>query len=95
MSSHPDCHLPFTGENLEAYQDESNPIGLGEFGIYIPDEDLNGILQWALLNRCASSNGFYDLDLLLVPLTGEPLTDYTDRSFVVGDQWKMNLAALS
>jgi len=87
--------LCMLGENLDAYKDESNPIGTGEHGIYIPAADLGSVLQWALLNRASSTNGFYDLDLWLVPLTGDDFGDYSSRPMTVGDAWKPNLATLS
>ena len=71
--------LCMLGENLDAYKDESNPVGTGEHGIYMPAAELSSVLQWALLNRASATNGFYDLDLWLVPLTGDDFGDYASR----------------
>merc|ERR1712028_289341 len=46
-----------------------------------------------MMHRSAESCG-YQVDLLIVPLTGDTLADYGDRAFHVGTPWGLNNAAL-
>ena len=82
-------------QELEAYKDETRAVGPGALSVYVPAARLGEALALAMQQRSAGANGYYELDLIVVPLTGDAMADYTVGAMWGGDEWKLNLNALA
>jgi len=71
----------------------SDPITTAYAAVYVPAGDSARVLSWAMLHRSADRSS-YQVDLLIVPLTGDAILDYGERAFHVGTPWGLNDAAL-
>merc|ERR1712032_327334 len=71
----------------------SDPITTSYAAVYVPAVDTARVLAWAAMHRSADVCG-YQIDLLMVPLTGDAVSDYFDRALRVGTPWGLNGAAI-
>jgi len=67
----------------------SDPVTTAFAGVYVPASDSARVLSWAMLHRGADTCG-YQVDLLVVPLTGDAVADYSMHAFHVGTAWGLN-----
>lgn len=74
------------------YKSFSEPLTTNYGAIFVPAADLPTTLTWAMTHRAAPMSD-YALDLLLVPLTGCPASDYQDWAMRAGVPWRINTDA--
>lgn len=99
-SSYPDPE-PDYGNQLcmmhqvtDAYNVEGDALTVAHVGIWTPRGMLGDILPWVMENKAANIDSGYELDVLLVPMTGKTDADYGASGFRGGIQWKTNHHAL-
>jgi len=71
----------------------TNPMTTGYGAVFVPKNNLADVLSWALTHRGADMSG-YQVDLLMVPLTGAPSVDFNSNALHVGTAWQVNQPAL-
>jgi len=72
----------------------SDPQTTAYASIFVPRADVSRVLSWALSHRGADAVG-YQVDLTMVPLTGEPVSDFNVNAWHVGTEWQINQQALA
>jgi len=71
----------------------SDPMTTGYAQVYVPKASVEEVVSWAMTHRGADRNG-YQVDLMMVPLSGEAASDFNERAFHVGTAWQVNQPAL-
>merc|ERR1712039_149792 len=71
----------------------TNPMTTAYAAIFVPKENVAEILSWALVHRGADFAG-YQVDLLMVPMTGTAASDFNSHAMHAGIAWQVNQAAL-
>jgi aromatic ring-cleaving dioxygenase len=71
----------------------SDPMTTGYAKVYVPKASVEEVISWAMTHRGADRNG-YQVDLMMVPLTGEVVSDFNEHAFHVGTTWPVNQPAL-
>jgi aromatic ring-cleaving dioxygenase len=71
----------------------SDPMTAGYVQVYVPKASVEEVVSWAMTHRGADRNG-YQVDLMMVPLSGEAVSDFNQRAFHVGTPWQVNQPAL-
>merc|ERR1712232_1243450 len=57
--------------------------------VFVPKASVSQVLSWAMTHRGADISG-YQVDLLVVPLTGKPSDDFNKNAMHVGTAWQVN-----
>lgn len=70
-----------------------DPLTVSFAAIYVPAASADFVLPWAASHRSAAQLG-YQIDLLIVPLTGNALHDYGKGAIHAGIAWPLNTPAL-
>ena len=84
------CHL---GVSLLPWSDGTEPLLQSYNHVFVPPVELVKIISWAMDSHTAAKV-YYDVDLRLVPLTGDASANYLVHSFKTGPDWRLNGAAL-
>merc|ERR1712151_632343 len=71
----------------------TNPMTTAYAAVFVPKENVAEILSWALVHRGTDFAG-YQVDLLLVPMTGTAASDFNSHALHAGIAWQVNQAAL-
>ena len=90
------AHLCTMQDQPHPFTKKGEPAVVAAAAIFVPATSLPAVLPWAMEHKAAntSSASGYELDLMLVPLTGAPVADYTLGAARGGNAWPVNLYAL-
>eukprot|EP00756_Hemistasia_phaeocysticola_P005502 Hpha_TRINITY_DN13358_c0_g1::TRINITY_DN13358_c0_g1_i2::g.95539::m.95539 len=80
-------------EEQRPYKEANSPLTMGYAGVFVPSGRVQEVLDFVLLRKTPLVAG-YEVDTLLVPLTGSPAADYIRSSLYSGSAWRLNTAAL-
>jgi len=81
------CVFP---EVKQPYKDASDPMTVTYTLYFVPGSNITDFMSYAMANRDALATGKYNVDLLLVPLTGTPELDYLDYALRAGSPMGLN-----
>jgi len=71
----------------------SDPMTTGYAQVYVPKVSVEDVMSWAMTHRGADRNG-YQVDLMMVPLTGDAVSDFNEHALHVGTTWPVNQPAI-
>lgn len=71
----------------------TEPMTTAYAAVFVPKASVSQVLSWAMTHRGADFSG-YQVDLLMVPLTGSPKADFNENALHVGTPWQVNQPAL-
>jgi len=71
----------------------TDPMTTAYAAVFVPKASVAEVFSWAMTHRGADISG-YQVDLLMVPLTGKPSVDFNDHALHVGTPWQLNQPAL-
>merc|ERR1712046_212349 len=80
-------------EQWSAYEDNLAIFPQIFVPTFVPGGVMHEVLPWALRHRHADKAG-YELDLAVVPLTGNTSQDYDDSLWWSGRKWRVNRFAM-
>lgn len=84
------CMLPV---DKIPYMEKTSAMTTSGFSIYMPANKLEEVLSWVMIHKSGVASG-YELDALLVPLSGCETNDYLRWSLRAGATWPVNKSAL-
>jgi len=85
------CQL---GVSLLPFDDGRDPMLQSYSHVYVPTTRLAEVVSWAMDTHTAA-RVYYDVDLRLVPLTGNLERDYRQFALKTGPDWRLNGDALA